>query len=51
MRWADGRRSNNVEDRRGGGAALAAGGIGLGTLLLAAVVGLLGGDQIGRAHV
>ena len=44
MRWADGRRSNNVEDRRGGGAALAAGGIGLGTLLLAAVVGLLGGD-------
>jgi hypothetical protein len=44
MRWADGRRSSNVEDRRGGGAALAAGGIGLGTLLLAAVVGLLGGD-------
>lgn len=45
MRWADGRRSTNVEDRRGGGGgALAAGGIGLGTLLLAAVVGLLGGD-------
>ncbi|MFW6730810.1 MAG: neutral zinc metallopeptidase [Synechococcus sp.] len=45
MRWADGRRSSNVEDRRGGGGgALAAGGIGLGTLLLAAVVGLLGGD-------
>jgi len=45
MRWADGRRSTNVEDRRGGGGgALAAGGIGLGTLVLAAVVGLLGGD-------
>ena len=44
MRWADGRRSSNVEDRRGGGGALAAGGIGLGTLLMAAVVGLLGGD-------
>jgi predicted metalloprotease len=45
MRWANGRRSTNVEDRRGaGGGALAAGGIGFGTLLLAAVVGLLGGD-------
>ncbi len=47
MRWSDGRRSDNVEDRRGRpGPVAAAGGIGLGGLLLAVVVGLLGGDPM-----
>lgn len=47
MRWSDGRRSDNVEDRRGrAGPAMAAGGIGVGGLLLAVVVGLLGGDPM-----
>ncbi|MFM7464135.1 MAG: neutral zinc metallopeptidase [Cyanobium sp.] len=47
MRWSDGRRSENVDDRRGRpGPAMAAGGIGLGGLLLAVVVGLLGGDPM-----
>ncbi|MFM7170842.1 MAG: neutral zinc metallopeptidase [Cyanobium sp.] len=47
MRWSDGRRSDNVDDRRGmSGPAMAAGGIGLGGLLLAVVVGLLGGDPM-----
>ena len=47
MRWSDGRRSENVEDRRGRpGPVAAAGGIGLGGLLLAVVVGLLGGDPM-----
>jgi len=47
MRWSDGRRSDNVDDRRGRpGPVAAAGGIGLGGLLLAAVVGLLGGDPM-----
>ena len=47
MRWSDGRRSENVEDRRGrAGPAMAAGGIGVGGLLLAVVVGLLGGDPM-----
>lgn len=45
MRWQMGRRSNNVEDRRGssGRRTVAAGG-GLGVLVLAVVVMLLGGD-------
>lgn len=45
MRWQLGRRSENVEDRRGSGAkrTVAAGG-GLGVLVLAIVVMLLGGD-------
>ena len=44
MRWSDGRRSDNVDDRRGRpGPGMAAGGIGLGGLLLAVVAGLLGG--------
>jgi predicted metalloprotease len=45
MRWQLGRRSDNVEDRRGQGipgGAIAGGGIG--TILLAIVVTLLGGD-------
>src|SRR5436190_342659 len=48
MRWQGGRRSDNVEDQRGGGpgrGTLAVGG-GVGTLLLIAVVWLLGGDPM-----
>lgn len=46
MRWKMGRRSTNVDDRRGsgGGAPLVVGGGGLGVLVLALVVTLLGGD-------
>jgi predicted metalloprotease len=44
MRWSDGRRSDNVEDRRGMGAPAVAGGVGLVGILLAIAVGLLGGD-------
>jgi len=44
MRWRGERESGNVEDRRGiGGRGIAIGG-GIGTLLLVAVVALLGGD-------
>lgn len=45
MRWQLGRKSDNVEDRRGGGVAgpLAVSG-GIGTVLLAVIVTLLGGD-------
>jgi predicted metalloprotease len=44
MRWSDGRRSDNVEDRRGIGGPALAGGVGLVGILLAIAVGLLGGD-------
>jgi hypothetical protein len=45
MRWSEGRRSDNVEDRRGmGGPMVAAGGVGILGLLLALAVALLGGD-------
>lgn len=45
MRWGDQRQSTNVEDRRGlGGRGIALGGGGLGALVLAAIVCLLGGD-------
>jgi len=45
MRWSDGRRSDNVEDRRGMGApAVAAGGVGIAGILLAIAVALMGGD-------
>jgi uncharacterized protein len=45
MRWSEGRRSENVEDRRGmGGPMIAAGGVGILGLLLALAVALLGGD-------
>jgi uncharacterized protein len=45
MRWSEGRRSDNVEDRRGmGGPMIAAGGVGILGLLLALAVALLGGD-------
>lgn len=41
----DGRRtSTNVEDRRGKGAAVAAGGIGLGGIIIYLIVSLMGGD-------
>jgi len=46
MRWEFGRRSSNVEDRRGGGGMsgpVVVGG-GIGTILLALVVTFLGGD-------
>ncbi|MEO0350268.1 MAG: neutral zinc metallopeptidase [Cyanobacteria bacterium P01_A01_bin.15] len=39
-----GRRSRNIEDRRGSRRSILAGGGGLGVLILALVVGLLGGD-------
>jgi hypothetical protein len=42
VRWRTGRRSTNVEDRRGRGAGIAGGGIGI--LVIAVVVWLLGGD-------
>lgn len=46
MRWDFGRRSRNVEDRRGigGGAGVPIVGGGIGAVLLALVVALLGGD-------
>ena len=45
MRWGNQRQSTNVEDRRGmGGRGLALGGGGLGALILAAIVCLMGGD-------
>jgi uncharacterized protein len=45
MRWGDQRQSTNIEDRRGfGGRGIAIGGGGLGALVLAAIVCLLGGD-------
>lgn len=44
MRWQIGRRSTNVEDRRGGGAARVVGGGGIGVLLLALLASLLGID-------
>ncbi|MBK9156285.1 MAG: zinc metallopeptidase [Chloracidobacterium sp.] len=44
MRWRDQRQSRNIEDRRGLGRGIAVGGGGLGVLILAAIVCLLGGD-------
>jgi uncharacterized protein len=47
MRWSEGRRSDNVEDRRGMGVPMvAAGGVGLVGILLAVAVALLGGDPM-----
>jgi predicted metalloprotease len=45
MRWQHGRRSTNIQDRRGSGVALAGGGGGV--LLLALLVFLAGGDPTG----
>lgn len=44
MRWEFGRRSSNVEDRRGSGVGGAVVGGGIGTIILAVVVALLGGN-------
>lgn len=44
MDLSDIRESQNVEDRRGGGRRRIAGGIGVGTILIAAVVFFMGGD-------
>jgi uncharacterized protein len=44
MRWEFGRRSQNVEDRRGSRVSAPLVGGGIGSLLLALVVALLGGD-------
>lgn len=44
MRWREGPRSENIEDRRGAGGPVVAGGVGLPGLLLALAVALLGGD-------
>jgi len=44
MRWKTGRRSNNIEDRRGMGAGRKAGGIGIGTILIALVAMYFGVD-------
>ena len=51
MRWKTGRRSRNVQDRRGrggysrgGGSPIAIGGGGLGMVVVAVVIALLGGD-------
>ena len=44
MRWRDQRQSGNIEDRRGMGRGVALGGGGIGVLILAAIVCLLGGD-------
>lgn len=44
MRWRDQRQSTNIEDRRGVGRGVALGGGGIGVLIIAAIVCLLGGD-------
>jgi predicted metalloprotease len=46
MKWKQGRRSDNVEDRRGQKVSpgLAVGGSGLGFLVLALLVAVLGGE-------
>lgn len=44
MEWQGNRESGNVEDRRGGGGRRVAGGIGVGTIIIAAIVFFMGGD-------
>jgi predicted metalloprotease len=44
MRWSDLRQSSNIEDRRGLGGPMIAGGGGIGVLLLAVAIYLCGGD-------
>lgn len=44
MRWRQQRQSSNIEDRRGMGRGVALGGGGIGVLIIAALVCLLGGD-------
>ncbi|WP_103079626.1 KPN_02809 family neutral zinc metallopeptidase [Riemerella anatipestifer] len=43
MRWTN-NRGDNVEDRRGRGGMVVGGGLGIGTLIIAAIVFFLGGD-------
>jgi predicted metalloprotease len=50
MRWQDGRRSGNVEDRRGAKAA-AGGAVGIGGVLVAIVYVMLGGDPNNAVQV
>ncbi len=44
MKWESRRRSSNVEDRRGIGGPVIGGGIGIGAIVLAIIVFLMGGD-------
>lgn len=44
MRWEFGRRSTNVEDRRGGGVSAPVVGGGIGAIVISLLVALLGGD-------
>lgn len=44
MRWEFGRRSTNVEDRRGKGVSAPVVGGGIGAIVLSLIVALLGGD-------
>ncbi|HBL13951.1 MAG TPA: flagellar biosynthesis protein FlgM [Cyanobacteria bacterium UBA11162] len=44
MRWEFGRRSSNVEDRRGGGFSGPVVGGGIGAIVLSLIIALLGGD-------
>jgi uncharacterized protein len=48
MKWKRGRRSENVEDRRGSGGMRAAGGLGLGGIAVVVVIGLLLGKSPGE---
>jgi uncharacterized protein len=48
MKWKRGRRSENVEDRRGSGGMRAAGGLGLGGIAVVFVIGLLLGKSPGE---
>ena len=43
MKWRGRRQSDNIDDRRGMGAGTVAGG-GIGLLIIAMIVGFLGGD-------
>ena len=45
MKWKNARQSSNVEDRRGNGGVVG-GGIGVGTLVLAAIVYFMGGNPM-----
>ena len=44
MRWEGREGSKNVEDRRGSGGSKAVGGVGIGVIIIAIIVQLLGGD-------